>query len=144
MRNSSARVRRRKQRIAEMNVVPYIDVMLVLLIIFMTTSTFISEDKKLEIPLSSVGKNVSENPSIIIDESENYFLRESMKVKEKPASSVEQAIPFLKALKNKSKKPEEFRVLLSVNRNISYGKVLDIKEQLRKAGLESSLITKSK
>jgi len=143
MRNSSARVRRRKQRIAEMNVVPYIDVMLVLLIIFMTTSTFISEDKKLEIPLSSVGKNVSENPSIIIDESESYFLRESMKVKEKPAS-VEQAIPFLQALKNKSKKPEEFRVLLRVHRNISYGKVLDIKEQLRKAGLESSLITKSK
>lgn len=144
MKTASVRVRRRKQRIAEMNVVPYIDVMLVLLIIFMTTSTFISEDKKLEIPLSSVGKNVSENPSIIIDESENYFLRESMKVKEKPTSSVEQAIPFLKALKNKSKKPEEFRVLLSVNRNISYGKVLDIKEQLRKVGLESSLITKSK
>lgn len=144
MRNSSVRVRRRKQRIAEMNVVPYIDVMLVLLIIFMTTSTFISEEKKLELPFSSTGKSLSDNPSVDIDEQGNYALKESRKSKEKPVASFEQMLPTLKALKNKSKNPQEFRVLLNASPKIPYGKVWELKEQFKNEGLDVSLVTKKK
>jgi len=46
---SSYRDRKRKP-IAEINVVPYIDVMLVLLIIFMVTAPLLTEGVKLELP----------------------------------------------------------------------------------------------
>ncbi len=42
------RVRRRK--VAEINVVPYIDVMLVLLIIFMVTAPLITQGVKVDLP----------------------------------------------------------------------------------------------
>ena len=146
MRNSSARVRRRKQRIAEMNVVPYIDVMLVLLIIFMTTSTFISEEKKLELPFSSTGKSLSDNPSVDISEQSNYILKESQRpnIKGKPVASFEEMLPTLKALKNKSKNPQEFRVLLNASPKIEYGKVWELKERFKNEGLDVSLVTKKK
>ena len=41
---------RRRRVIAEINVVPYIDVMLVLLIIFMITAPLLAEGVKVELP----------------------------------------------------------------------------------------------
>ena len=45
------RVRRRK--VAEINVVPYIDVMLVLLIIFMVTAPLVTQGVKVDLPQAS-------------------------------------------------------------------------------------------
>jgi biopolymer transport protein TolR len=45
---------------AEINVVPYIDVMLVLLIIFMVTSPFITQGVDVELPAASTAKPASE------------------------------------------------------------------------------------
>ena len=45
-------VRKKRRMVAEINVVPYIDVMLVLLIIFMVTSPIITQGVKVELPKS--------------------------------------------------------------------------------------------
>lgn len=45
----------RKHRVAEMNVVPYIDVMLVLLIIFMITSPLLVQQVDVELPSINLG-----------------------------------------------------------------------------------------
>ncbi|MDH5360788.1 MAG: protein TolR [Gammaproteobacteria bacterium] len=45
-----ARARVRKRPISEMNVVPYIDVMLVLLVIFMITAPLLTQGIKVELP----------------------------------------------------------------------------------------------
>ncbi|MDH5183354.1 MAG: protein TolR [Gammaproteobacteria bacterium] len=45
--------RQRKRPISEMNVVPYIDVMLVLLVIFMITTPLLSQGVKVELPKAS-------------------------------------------------------------------------------------------
>ena len=42
--------RKRRHLLAEMNVVPYIDVMLVLLVIFMVTAPMLTQGIKVEIP----------------------------------------------------------------------------------------------
>jgi len=47
---SEVHVRRRRQRMSEMNVVPYIDVMLVLLIIFMVTAPLMNLGVEVELP----------------------------------------------------------------------------------------------
>ena len=45
-----ARIRQKRKPHAEMNVVPYIDVMLVLLVIFMVTAPMLTQGVKIELP----------------------------------------------------------------------------------------------
>jgi biopolymer transport protein TolR len=45
-----ARIRNRRKPVAEMNVVPYIDVMLVLLVIFMVTAPMLNQGVKVDLP----------------------------------------------------------------------------------------------
>ena len=45
-----ARARKKRKPVAEMNVVPYIDVMLVLLVIFMVTAPMLTQGVKIELP----------------------------------------------------------------------------------------------
>ncbi len=52
---------RRRKPIAEINVVPYIDVMLVLLIIFMVTAPLLTEGVKIELPKTDANA-VNYNP----------------------------------------------------------------------------------
>ncbi|ORT49506.1 biopolymer transporter TolR [Vibrio sp. qd031] len=51
---------KKRKLTAEINVVPYIDVMLVLLIIFMVTSPFITQGVDVELPQASTAKPASE------------------------------------------------------------------------------------
>ncbi|MEE2025014.1 MULTISPECIES: protein TolR [Alkalimonas] len=46
-------IRKKRRMMAEINVVPYIDVMLVLLIIFMVTTPMLTQGVKVELPKSS-------------------------------------------------------------------------------------------
>lgn len=64
---------KKRKLTAEINVVPYIDVMLVLLIIFMVTSPFVTQGVDVELPATSSAKPASElagedNASFIIVE----------------------------------------------------------------------------
>lgn len=69
------RVRRRK--VAEINVVPYIDVMLVLLIIFMVTAPLITQGVKVDLPKAeakALDKD-SKTPLVAsVDSAGNYYL----------------------------------------------------------------------
>jgi biopolymer transport protein TolR len=61
----------KKRRLtAEINVVPYIDVMLVLLIIFMVTSPFITQGVDVELPKTETAKPASE----LVDEGDGSFV----------------------------------------------------------------------
>ncbi|MGY0558076.1 MULTISPECIES: protein TolR [unclassified Lysobacter] len=74
---SVATGRRRKRKLqSEINVVPYIDVMLVLLIIFMVTAPLMNLGVDIELPKSDA-KTISQNqePVIVsVDANGNYFL----------------------------------------------------------------------
>ena len=50
---SETHVRRRRKRMSEMNVVPYIDVMLVLLIIFMITAPMMNIGVEIDLPVGA-------------------------------------------------------------------------------------------
>lgn len=52
--------RKKRKLTAEINVVPYIDVMLVLLIIFMVTSPFVTQGVEVELPKTSTAKPASD------------------------------------------------------------------------------------
>ena len=69
------RVRRRK--VAEINVVPYIDVMLVLLIIFMVTAPLITQGVKVDLPKADAeALDKDSKPPLVasVDAQGNYYL----------------------------------------------------------------------
>ena len=73
--NTGRRVRKRKLK-AEINVVPYIDVMLVLLIIFMVTAPLMNLGVDIDLPRSTA-KSISQDkdPVVVsVDAAGNYFL----------------------------------------------------------------------
>jgi len=73
----SYRTPRRKRVVAEINVVPYIDVMLVLLIIFMVTAPLVTQGVKVDLP-QAAAESLPEDtkpPTIAsIDKQGRYFL----------------------------------------------------------------------
>tara|TARA_B100000676_G_C17908029_1_gene748429 strand:+ start:421 stop:837 length:417 start_codon:yes stop_codon:yes gene_type:complete len=74
------RPRRHKRQMSEINVVPYIDVMLVLLVIFMVTAPLLMEGVSVELPQASA-KAVSEKsaePFVVhVDKNEQYFINDN-------------------------------------------------------------------
>jgi len=75
------RNRGNRRAMAEMNVVPYIDVMLVLLVIFMVTAPMMQTGVELNLPTADTTPIVNEsgNSALIIsvDESGQYFIDDS-------------------------------------------------------------------
>ena len=71
------RIRDPKKYLAEINVIPYVDIMLVLLLIFMVTAPFLIQGVKIDLPqVDSAPIEDFENNSltISIDSKGNYFL----------------------------------------------------------------------
>ena len=69
---SRSRYGRKKRLMSEINVVPYVDVMLVLLIIFMVTAPLLSQGVKVELP-----QNENQETFVVtVDASGNYYLND--------------------------------------------------------------------
>lgn len=73
-------MRRTRKAMAEMNVVPYIDVMLVLLVIFMVTAPMLHSGVDINLPQANTSPLASDNqqePLIInVDQMGQYFLQD--------------------------------------------------------------------
>lgn len=129
---------------ADINVVPYIDVMLVLLIIFMVTTPLLTQGVKVNLPQASakVIPPDKQTPIIVsVDEQGNYYLNIaenpkqiinsvmlSQLVSAKIASQAEQHTPSV--------------VLVKGDTKTNYGNVVQAMVLLQKAGAENvGLIT---
>jgi biopolymer transport protein TolR len=135
----SKRYHYRKRRMAEMNVVPYIDVMLVLLIIFMITSPLLTEAIKVELPRTRTKTEplvVKEKGLIIVtvDAGGQIFLQD-----EKSPISEGTLITRVTALIEPTK---DTQVFVRGDKNVVYGKVIEIMALLKSAGVAKvSLVT---
>ncbi|MDH5433164.1 MAG: protein TolR [Gammaproteobacteria bacterium] len=114
----------RRKPVAEINVVPYIDVMLVLLVIFMITAPLISAGVKVDLPQASAEPLPSKDtPPLIasIDASGNYYL--SVGLSDDQALEAHQLIDLVKAQKKQNPKVE---VVVKGDKNVPYGKVVKL------------------
>lgn len=113
--------------LAEINMVPLIDVMLVLLIIFMVTAPLITHNVKLDLPKASSNPNISktENIQLVIDNANRVFWNG------KNISSNELA-PHLNAAAQQVPQPE---LQLRAERATPYEKVAQIISLATQQGL---------
>lgn len=136
-------VRRRRKPVAEINVVPYIDVMLVLLIIFMVTAPLITQGVKVDLPQADAQPlDEDSKPPIVasIDEQGQYFVSTDGDSKE-PMSATDLAVVVAAQLRVDPEVP----VIVKADRKIPYENVVDLMVLLQRAGAPSvGLMTEPK
>ena len=124
--------RRGRKLMAEINVVPYIDVMLVLLIIFMITAPLLTQGIKVDLPKAGAEPIPSEDtqPLILsVDKQGNLYLNLG-KDEEKPVTEEGVLERVGAVLRREPKTP----VLVKADQNVPYGRVVAGMVLLQQAG----------
>jgi biopolymer transport protein TolR len=122
---------------AEINVVPYIDVMLVLLIIFMVTAPMIMQGVQVELPHAKAKPvpPTDDKPLIVsIKADSSYYI--DLGTKEQAQASTSLADIADRVGKVLSAKPET-KVFIWGDRQVPYGNVVALMAALQNAGAES-------
>ena len=128
-------VRKRRRPVSEINVVPYIDVMLVLLIIFMVTAPLISQGVKVDLPKASANPIEQEDtPPIIasVDVKGRYFLNVG-EDQESPISEDELGAIVKAQLTKEPNTP----VVVKGDGQVAYNEVIQLMVLLQQAGVPS-------
>ncbi|MEQ1638195.1 MAG: protein TolR [Methylococcales bacterium] len=128
---------------AEINVVPYIDVTLVLLIIFMITTPLLQTGVDVNLP-NAEAKTVepkNDPPIIISVNKQGEFFIDLGDQKEKPVQEDEILNKVSAVMRNKPETP----VFIRGDEAVDYGKVVTIMAALKNAGVPNvGLMTKPK
>lgn len=129
-----ARSRRRNKRrpMAEINVVPYIDVMLVLLVIFMITAPMLTQGVDVQLPNANASPiQDTENDVMIasVDSDGKYYLDVGGKQESIALSQIQDRV---RKVLNQNPK---MSVLVRGDKNVSYGDVIGLMVTLQGAGV---------
>ncbi len=124
--------RQRRKLVAEINVVPYIDVMLVLLIVFMITAPMMMQGVKVDLP--NANSKTMEPPSepliISIDKDGQYFIN----IGDETAKPLSEIIDLTKKVMNEA--PDR-PLLVRGDGSIEYAKVVQLMSALEQSGAPS-------
>ena len=128
------RINQRKALNSEINVTPFVDVMLVLLVIFMVTSPMLLSGVEVDLPKTKTIPITGQDEPIAISISKNgeIFLQDT-KVN---LSELEKKLSAIIAAK------KDNRVFLRGDKSVDYGKIMEVFTSLRASGLYNvSLVT---
>lgn len=114
-----------EQELSEINVTPFIDIMLVLLIIFMVVAPLITSSVKVELPQSSASTKADENKLFILYINENELSLNDSKI------SLNELIPSLKA---QIKAEQNELIYLYIDKLVPYERLALIINELKQGG----------
>lgn len=128
-------VRKRRRPVSEINVVPYIDVMLVLLIIFMVTAPLVTQGVKVDLPEASAEPLSEETkpPLIASVDAEGQYYLNTGDSQETPMSAVDLATLVAKHLQTEPDTP----VIVKGDGAVPYNDVVQLMVLLQRAGVPS-------
>lgn len=117
---------RRYQAMSEINVTPFVDVMLVLLVVFMITAPLLSVGVPVDLPKTEAASiNTPDEPLVIsIDSKGNVFLQESL-------IPLENLSARLAAVTGAN---PDTRIYVRGDKAIDYGKVMEVMGRISVAG----------
>ena len=119
---------RRHRPMGEINVTPFVDVMLVLLIVFMVTAPLLTVGVEVDLPKTKAGAiNADAAPLVVSIKSDgSLYLQETV-------VEPDALIPRLKAISNAN---PDVRIFVRGDRAVSYGEVLSVMGRIQSAGFE--------
>jgi biopolymer transport protein TolR len=123
---------RGRRTISEINMVPFIDVMLVLLIIFMVTAPLIAPSM---IDLPTVGRGTKPPDQVIqvvINKDEGLELKLQNKAQRLPLDAIVSAVTQAQA----NVPAGTSAVVISADRNVKYESVVKVMDGLQRAGVQ--------
>ncbi len=129
--------RSRNEPMSEINVTPFVDVMLVLLIIFMVTAPLLTSGIKINLPeSSSILKNEKKDPvTVSINSKGEIFIQKNKFTKD-------QLIKKLTLLK---KNNQNLKIYIKGDKKLDYGKVMDLMNLINRSGFKKvALVTRLK
>ena len=129
----------RRKPMSEINVVPYIDVMLVLLVIFMATAPLMMQGVEIDLPNtdSKPLSNEQDDPLVItVDDEGRIFVNTGM-----PRAGEEGTRATIYSLADQAAKIIDARpdiaVYVRADKGIAYGEVIEVMTVLQRAGAAS-------
>lgn len=133
-RPGSFRATRGRARMSEINVTPFVDVMLVLLIVFMVAAPLMTVGVPVDLPdtkAQAIGEDV-EPLTISVDAKGDIYLQET-------AVTMEQIVPRLTAIVRANPKA---RIYVRGDKNVDYGRVMEVMGLINGAGFNKvALVT---
>jgi len=140
---------RRRKPMGEINVVPYIDVTLVLLIIFMITTPMLQTGVEVDLPkaqAATVEQKEDMPPVVISIKKDGQYLinfdTEGKEIKDPEGDVIQQEEIFARVEAAITKKPGT-QVLINADRSVDYGTVVTVMASLKNSGVPSvGLMTK--
>jgi biopolymer transport protein TolR len=127
---------KKRKLMAEINVVPYIDVMLVLLVIFMVTAPLLTQGVKVELPQASSEpiQDVPDHPPLVVsvDADGNLYINVGDD-EDEPAGSQQIVARVAAVLRNRPETP----ILVKADRAVPYGNVVGAMVLLQQGGADS-------
>ena len=129
-----AQLSRGRRLMGDINVVPYIDVMLVLLIIFMVTAPLLTQGIKVDLPKAAAEPvdTAKKEPLVVsINDQGQLFLN----IGAAPNRALEDDVLEARATDALKKDPER-QVLVKADKKIAYGRVVEAMVLLQKAGAQ--------
>lgn len=135
--------RQRRRPMAEINVVPYIDVMLVLLIIFMITAPMLTQGVKVDLPEAAANAveptEDNSEPLVVSVDQEGYFYVAIGDKQDQPIDAQQLMVKVAAVLRRSPNTP----VMVKGDNAVNYGQVVTVMALLQQAGAPSvGLITK--
>ena len=135
--------RKRRKPMADINVVPYIDVMMVLLVIFMISTPLLTQGVKVELPQADDTESLDPKPTetviVKVDVQGQYYLTIGTG-KERSVNRDD----LVGQIKNKLLDKPNLSVLVAGDKDVQYLYIMDVLALLSQAGIPNvGLMTKT-
>lgn len=119
---------RRMKPIGEINVTPFVDVMLVLLIVFMVTAPLLTVGVPVDLPKTKAGQiNADQAPLVVTIRDDGTLYLQDNEIEP------DKLIPRLSAIGDANKNA---RIFVRGDKNVAYGEVIVLMGRIQTAGFE--------